>query len=291
MESGLDRILSYSTSFFPALWKAVSSSYDKNGKLLLAHLLDVLVGWMENSREAVALSGVYLCQDLVEGVAKDLDEDGWRVVLENLRFAWTVCVEGKKTTPSSSQESNSESTGHQPFKSWAGKSDHSLTLSLIQTRCQVLISLQRVMHKIHQKHGHLLLLEMHSELTELLLDVVQQVTEANKDPEFIQAIRTCLLESDHSSGLDFSQKATSFQKSEVKAMEEEVQEAPDKTLVRLPSVKVDPSQSSPTHASASPQMEELPELKTSVLGTHSSFHGLLKLQLEGGMLTIEALRR
>jgi len=299
----------------------ITTNYKTVGKSLLAHLLEVLMGWMCSSQQAMALSGVYLLREMVEQIAGSLDEEGWSIVVGRLRCAWNMCASHGKS---------SEGGECPPFVSWID-GDHALNVSVIRIRCQVLIALQRVVHEIHDTLSDKMPTNLIPKAIEILLTTVKQTAEVNSDQSFMKRFSKYLHESDrHTATQSFDgtpemsfheeqqtlpvsiqeetppeetevedkpARVLKTQQSEIKTEEEARAEEEAAAAAELPNLMTQFSQNLPPiitkttmAAEEDSHRDTLPELCTK-LSTHgdSVFSGFLRINVEGGMLTIDAL--
>ena len=316
VESGRDRILSYSASFFPGLFSVITSNYETVGKSLLAHLLEILMVWLTTENQAMALSGIYLLQEMVHFVANDLDEEGWSIVIGRLQCAWNLCAtQGKDGVP---------------FVSWV--EDEPLSVDAMRIRCQVLIALQRVLHQMHATLADKIPKNLIPRLIEILMRTVQQTAEVNSRPDVLKRFHQTLVRStppsspspqmsvEKTAEAESPQEKASTDSPQLPAIETEVQEIEEEGErtasegsekeaelqeenneagpSELPVLKTEFSQGAPPSPQDPVQSEDLsandsiPELCTELISNEQTiFCGLLRIHVEGGMLTIRALRR
>ena len=314
VESGRDRILSYSASFFPGLFSVITNNYETAGKSLLAHLLEILMVWLTTENQAMALSGIYLLQEMVQFVAKDLDEEGWSIVIARLQCAWNLCAtQGKDGVP---------------FVSWVEGDEEPLSVEAMRIRCQVLIALQRVLHQMHATLEDKIPKNLIPRLIEILMRTVQQTAEVNSHPDVLRKFHRTLVSSSPPSAqtsVDKTVEADSPQKktptdspqlpieTEVHEIEEERERTASEGSEKEPEIREENNEAGPSELPAlktefsqgaplSPQdpvqsqdlsaNDSIPELCTELISNEQTvFRGLLRIHVEGGMLTIRALRR
>lgn len=315
VESGVDRIVSYSTSFLPGLFAVITANYKTVGKSLLAHVLEILMGWMCSSKQAMALSGVYLLQEMIEEISDHLDEEGWSIVVGRLRCAWNLCA---------SHGDAAEGDACPPFVSWIERGVP-MAVSMIRVRCQVLMALQRAIHEIHAKLGMKMPKNLVPKLIDILLDIVKQTAEVNNNKAFSKRFSQHLETAAVSKTLEKDLANPHETPVQRQSHEEEIQEDIDaeiepehdsKELTGNRESEIQPEESGPSempalmtefsqlppivtkrpsedeHATQFPAQEDnFPELCTTMLPSGGCvFDGFLRLHVEGGMLTIDALQ-
>ncbi|CAD7697716.1 unnamed protein product [Ostreobium quekettii] len=182
---GIDRLLSYSAKYLPTLWLALSSQYAKIGPFLLPHFLDLFVGWMAQSLQAVAVGGVALLQSLIDCTASVLDPAGWTVVVATLKEAWRQCVcsGDPRDLPK-----NGAVDDVVPFLAWLEGPEGPMALPALRSRCQVLLLFQRLVHGVFSQHAACLSSRLQLDLLDVLLETVRQATAANRDAVFLQLL-------------------------------------------------------------------------------------------------------
>lgn len=322
MESDQDRILSYSTSFLPGLFTVIRENYQLIGKSLLAHVLEILMGWMQAENQAMALSGAYLLREMIEEISDHLDDEGWSIMVGRLRCAWNTCV----------RHDVSQENERLPFVSWI-EGETPIDASGIRIRCQVLVVLLRILSEILDKHMEKIPENLMTKLIEILLDAVRQTSEVNNDSAFLirfqnyfqkcqsrekkkqetppeeeeEVVETPPTEKEEVPEMpsassthdnENEEDATKHTEEEIHPVaEEEAKPLSESLSEDLPTLETEFSQMpslaaelSWEHFQEQESIEPIPKLAASLRKTEGpSFSGFLKLYVEGGMLTIDAL--
>jgi len=293
VDSGMDRVLSYSTSFLPGPFAVIIQNYETVGKSLLSHLLEILMGWMESSEQSIAMSSVYLLHEMMAAAADKLDDEGWSAVTDGLNKAWNICVR------------NGRSMEAMPFVSWV-RGENSLSPSTIKVRCQVLLAIQRVIYYTIDILADRMPSDSVAKAISILLSSVDQTSQVNNNRDHLAEIGE-YLDACPTGSEDSRRPPPSDQSAEAKEVceieedvDSEIEETsttdPEEQAIPLPAIKTEFSQSIGLPPPLSPaddeeELNEFPELCTALSDHKPEFYGFMRIEVEGGMLAITALTK
>ncbi|KAK9804748.1 hypothetical protein WJX72_003264 [[Myrmecia] bisecta] len=183
---GMARVHRHAAAHLPAIFSLVVAHYAVAGSVLLQQLLSLLVRYIMQSDEGMAVLGVQLLQQLVETLAARLDAAGWQVVLKSLSMAASADHLQSLINPAARViKTEATSALVEPdlaLLAYVPTAPGLTPADAVRCRCRITLLMQRTLDHIHRSCAPFMPFSAQLQLLAILQDTVQRAASFNRNP-------------------------------------------------------------------------------------------------------------
>ncbi|KAK9904753.1 hypothetical protein WJX75_001787 [Coccomyxa subellipsoidea] len=167
---GMRRIQRHAAELLPRFFTLMAAKYDVAGPAILHQVVSLLVSYVVQTDEAMAVEGAQLLVELATRLAPALDDSGWQTLLKGLSIAsssdhFTAVLNPLARGPN----------GYAYMRP-AGQSD----ADALRVRCRVTVLMQRACDAVHRACSAHMPLAVQLQLLSVLQDTVQRAAAFNR---------------------------------------------------------------------------------------------------------------
>ncbi|BDA49435.1 probable Brefeldin A-inhibited guanine nucleotide-exchange protein [Coccomyxa sp. Obi] len=167
---GMRRIQRHAADLLPRYFELMAANFDVAGPAILQQVVSLLVSYVVQTDEAMAVEGTQLLTELATTLAPVLDAPAWHTLLKGLSIASSTDHFSAVLNPTTR-----EPNGY-AYTRPAGQSD----AEALRVRCRVTVLMQRACDAIHRAAAPHMPLPLQLQLLSVLQDTVQRAAAFNR---------------------------------------------------------------------------------------------------------------